>query len=444
MQLKGDRMPFGGPEARSRPWRVLVLLGLIAGGILLTRLVEAGRVEPLFLPTPTPTRTAFSYQGEAEAHFSAGDLEQAIAAYQAAVLLEPDNAEFWAKLARIQTYSSALMATTREERDRLEEARLSVENAVQADEDSGYAWAIHILVYDWLAAAADELTERDSHFTTATASASRASSLAGSDPLALAFRAELLVDQQNYGQAQDTIDQALGLEADLMDVHRVHGTVLESTGNYRAAIEAYERAAAINPSFTLLYLRIGANYRRLGESDTAIEYFRRAATINQQLGIRDPIPHLAIGRTWLQEGEFITAARNVEVAVSIDPANPELLGFLGISYFKARNYENAIETLECAVMGCSDLQHVSLVCDKLAIEIPECEGEAGLPGVTGLALEDRFLEYYYTYGSVLSFNAECEQAEQIFVQLETRYTENTLIEDIIGEGRDLCSDLPAG
>lgn len=439
MQLKGDRMPFGDNQARTRPWRVAVLLGLIAGGILLTRLVEAGRVEPLFLPTPTPTRTAFSYQEQAQAYFSAGDLEQAIAAYRQAVQLEPDSAALWADLARIQTYSSALMATTRQERERLDEARQSVERAVQADADSGYAWAIHTLVYDWLASAAEELAERDSHFTTATSSSSRAINLAPSDPLALAFRAELQVDQQNYSQAQDTIEQALAMEADLMDVHRVHGTVLESTGNYGAAIEAYERAAAINPNFTLLYLRIGANYRRLGESDTAIEFFRKAATINQQLEIRDPIPHLAIGRTWLQEGEFITAARNVEVAVSIDPSNPELLGFLGISYFKARNYENAIVTLECAVMGCSEQQHTTLVCETLAIDIPECEQENALAGVEGLALEDRFLEYYYTYGSVLSFAAQCEEAELIFRQLEAGYPEDAIIGDIVEEGRSLCS-----
>ncbi|HEY4666915.1 MAG TPA: tetratricopeptide repeat protein, partial [Anaerolineales bacterium] len=115
-------MPFAG-ESRSRPVRIVLLLALIAGGILLTRLVEAGRVEPLFLPTATPTRTALSFQEEGEAHFSAGDLEKAIEAYQQAVRQEPDNAELWAQLARIQTYSSALMPTTARRDTRLEQAR---------------------------------------------------------------------------------------------------------------------------------------------------------------------------------------------------------------------------------------------------------------------------------------------------------------------------------
>ena len=125
MQLRGDRMPFGGGESRSRPWRVAVLLALIGGGILLTRLVDAKRVKPLFLPTATPTRTAFSHQEEGEAQFSAGNLEKAIAAYQQATRLEPEDGELRAKLARIQTYSSASMATEAERNNRLEQARAS-------------------------------------------------------------------------------------------------------------------------------------------------------------------------------------------------------------------------------------------------------------------------------------------------------------------------------
>ncbi len=48
-----------------------------------------------------------------------------------------------------------------------------------------------------------------------------------------------------------------------MDVHRVHAYVLESLGEYALAIEAYDRAIAITPNLTFLYLRAGAGYRRL-------------------------------------------------------------------------------------------------------------------------------------------------------------------------------------
>ena len=68
------------------------------------------------MATPTPTRTADSYLMEADAHFNAGLVEDidrvdAIEAYNQALVLEPDNAQAWAELARLQTYSSSLLPT---------------------------------------------------------------------------------------------------------------------------------------------------------------------------------------------------------------------------------------------------------------------------------------------------------------------------------------------
>ncbi len=440
MHLKGDRMPFGGTGRGSRPWRILILVALIVGGILLTRLVEAGRVEPLFLPTPTPTRNALSHQEEGQAHFASGDLERSIAAYTQAVRLRPEDAELLAALARVQTYSSALIATREDESDRLQEARIAIDQAVALDEDSAYAWAIRILVYDWLAAEEEDLRQQQEYFTAAEVSASRAVLLDPKNALALAYDAEVAVDQLQYAEALDKIQVALNLDPSSMDVHRVYGTVLESSGDYEGAIAAYSRAAQINPNLTFIYLRMGANYRRLRQMDKALEYFARAATINSQLGIADPIPYWSIGRTYLQDGEFFIAARNLETAVVISPGNPQLLGYLGIIYFKARNYENAIATLKCAVDGCTDAEHARLLCDTLAIL--DCEDEEQVfraSGVAGLELGAESLEYYYTYGSALTLDkASCPEAERVFLDLDRSYGTDPIVSAIISEGRALC------
>jgi len=451
MQLRGDRMPFAG-ERRSRPVRVVLLLALIAGGILLTRLVEAERVKPLFLPTATATRTALSFLEEGEAFFSAGDLGAAIEAYQAAVREEPQNAELWARLARIQTYSSALMSTNEERDTRLEQARASGDRAVDVDPDRDLAWAIRALVYDWSAGAQEaDSPLQDEYFTTAESSVSRALLLNNESPLAHAFDAEVKVDQLRYAEALDKIQAALALDPNIFDVQRVYGTVLEANGDYEAAIEAYEAAARLAPNLTFLYLRIGANYRQLAGTapvpadrqrlmEQALGSFERAARINQQLEIQDPIPYLAIGRTYLQDGEFFIAARNLEQAVLIDPGNPELLGFLGVIYFKARNYENAQATLACAVSGCDDAQHSELLCQKL--QILDCDGGAPSPqaaGVIGLDLTADSLEYYYTYGSVLAFDRQCDPAEDVFQALEAEYGRDAIVAAIVAEGRSLCA-----
>lgn len=452
MQLRGDRMPFGGGESRSRPWRVAVLLALIGGGILLTRLVEAGRVEPLFLPTATPTRTAFSYQEEGEAQFSAGKLEKAIDAYQQATRLEPEDARLWAKLARIQTYFSAQMPTKQERNNRLEQAKASADRAVAVDEDNDLAWAVRALVYDWLAGAEEATATREEYFTIAETSAKRALFLEPDNALALAYEAEVLVDQQRYAEGLDKIEEALARDPNSLDVQRVYGTVLESNGDYEGAIEAYTRAANLAPNLTFLYLRIGANYRRLAGNEAslaerqllmeqALDSFNRAARINEQLEIQDPVPYLAIGRTYLQDGQFFIAARNLERAVLIDPSNPELLGFLGVIYFKARNYENAEATLRCAVSGCDDRDHAKLLCETLAIlDCADEEPVLQAAGVNGLELESTSLEYYYTYGSMLASKKECEGAEAVFRQLELVYGTDPVVAAIVLEGRVICAD----
>ena len=48
------------------------------------------------------------------------------------------------------------------------------------------------------------------------------------NPLALAYYAEILVDQQKWAQAEQYILQAVELGPQVMDVHRVYG-YLEST-----------------------------------------------------------------------------------------------------------------------------------------------------------------------------------------------------------------------
>lgn len=529
MRLTGDRLPLVREQNRSNPWRILIYIVLIAGGLALTHMLQVGSVRPLFSPTPTPTRLPASYAEEAIAHFSAGNLKGAIEAYQQAVAIDAQNAEMWAELARVQTYSSDLLTTQALRRERLADARESIEAAVAANEDIARVHAIRALVYDWSAAAeiadpigvgdqvrviatieeggrvlarriellsglldeivsedqednvifsgeveeiqlgewlvsgrtviVDDQTDvrdqnrREDFLAEADIAATRALQLAPGDPYALAFRAEVLVDQQSFAQAldlaQDAASNAELLPAhDQLDVYRVYGTVLESNGRYLSAIEAYQRVVDINPNLTFLYLRIGANFRRLRDVASALAAFDKAAKINQQLGFRDPTPYLAIGRTYVQKGDFFIAAVNIESALRIDPSNPEIYARLGSVYFQARNYESAIPIFRCALDGCNTEENRKILCD---LEIYRCEGVGASDenigwDVIGLELDSSTLEYYYTYGSVLAafagteeFPNACIDAERIFTALMGEFGTDPIVTAIVDEGRTICA-----
>ena len=103
-------------------YRMFFIVAFILGGIWLIRSVTQGDVKPLFQPTPTPTRFATSYTLEGDANFIAGQLTAAIEAYQEAATVDPGNAEVWAQLSRVQTYSTALIVQREDILTRLDEA----------------------------------------------------------------------------------------------------------------------------------------------------------------------------------------------------------------------------------------------------------------------------------------------------------------------------------
>ena len=434
-KLRGKQPTFGKRESGWNLYRLAFLLLLIGGGIWLTFQIGTepdALVKPLFLPTPTPTRTAYSYILEAEAYFEAGKIYDpveidAIDAYQRALELEPDNAQAWAELARLYTYSSSLLSTQQERIERMAEARKASAKAIELAPDDSTAYAIYALTLDWSAAVTTDDTQRTEWLVQAEQAASNAYRLDPNNYLALAYYAEVLLDQQKWTQAEQHARTAVELAPDVMDTHRVYATLLETFGQYRVAIEEYEKAAAINPNLTFLYIRIGVIYRELQIYDVALEYFEKAITINNSNGVSDPIPYIAIAKTYARQGQFFIAALNGEKAIQIDPYNANTYGQMGDIYTRARNYESAMSVLKCAVRGCTAE-----------------ENELGGVDVQGLPITNLTVAYYYArYGSVLAALSRpganfCPDAMVVLSKVREAYPDDVLLMGIVKENEAIC------
>jgi tetratricopeptide (TPR) repeat protein len=432
--LTGRRPHFRPEKRHSNPYRVLLLITLIAAGGWLFVQMQSGQVEPLFMPTATPTRTADSYSREAETLFSAGDIEAAILAYEEATRNDPNNAHMWAELARIQTYSSSLLSTDEERLERMEEALYSIDQAVSLNPDDGYVHAIRSFALDWYAANLLITPEqRRTALTDAEGAAVRALQLDPENALALAFYAEILVDQQKWAQAEEYIAQAAAIDQNQMDIHRVYGYVWESLGQYRLAIEEYNRAATITPNMTFLYIFIGRNFRSLEVNNRALEYFEKAVNINQQLGVKDPVPYIEIAKTYSRDGEFFVAALNAEKALEFDPYSANTYGQLGIIYTKARNYEGAQPVLKCAVRGCTATEN-TIASDLLGQGVE----------VQGLPLTSGTVAFYYVqYGSVLAALSRpnqnyCPEALEVLNEVRITFPDDAVLMGIIEENEAIC------
>ncbi|MEW6402681.1 MAG: tetratricopeptide repeat protein, partial [Chloroflexota bacterium] len=197
-------------RSESNVYRMFFWVILILSGIWLIRSVQRGDVKPLFLPTATPTRMAESYKLEAEALFTAGKLNDAvdangnvisigaITAYQQALRVNTNDAQALAELARIQTYSTQLLTTDVERKQRLDEAIASIDQAVEIAPDDSLVHAVRSFVLDWnanksIVCTPAELAERgtcqeyERLLTEADREATRALQLNSSNTLALAY-----------------------------------------------------------------------------------------------------------------------------------------------------------------------------------------------------------------------------------------------------------------
>src|SRR5512139_1640105 len=131
------RRPLFNRRPQSNVYRMFIYVVMLLGAVWILQQVSRGDIKPLFEPTPVPTRSVLSYMEEGDANFQAGNLNAAILAYKEALKLDPNNAQTWAELARIQTYSSTLLITNPEKKERLTEALKSATKAVElAPEDS--------------------------------------------------------------------------------------------------------------------------------------------------------------------------------------------------------------------------------------------------------------------------------------------------------------------
>lgn len=452
MHLSPPRREIFFKKRHNNIYRVFLLVFLVAAGGYLARGLLTGTIHSPLEPTPTPTRTANSFALEGDADFTAGRLEDAITAYQQAVEFDPSNAEIWTKLSRIQIYSSNLLTTDAERAARLQEALNSTNKAVELAPDDSTAHAIRAMALDWNAAPVYVGDQVDKYLAEANQEVVRALTLDNQNTLALAVYAEILTDQQKLDQAESNIEQALAADPGLMDVHRVYAYLLESESLYRQAIEEYDKAIEINPNLTFLYLRAGAIYRHLaslsGDSEdplyqNALDYFEKAARLDGQLGIKNPIPYTSIARTYVQQGEFFIAGRNVLKALSYDQANADTYGQLGIVYFKSRNYEGSMDALKCAVRGCTPDESCKARngCDAAA-------GEIGMQ-VNPLALTPNSVVYYYTYGSVMAALSRpgqnyCPDAMDVFADVKAQFSAEPIASGIVAAGEAICNSLASG
>ncbi len=311
---------------RSSPIRILFLLMLISAGIYVYAMIKQEQIENPFVPTPlppTPTRSAFSYADEATELYLQGNLAGAIAAYERAIALEPDDVLLYIPQARLLALEGRPIEAVRR-----------ANRAVEIAPENARAWAVLGMAYDW-----------NGNVPEAIDACKRAIELDPTYAEAYAYLAEAYADAVRWAEATDAGQTALQLDEGSVDAHRNYGYVLEKQGNYWEAVEEYERALEIHPNLAYIHIAAGRNYQVLGNLSAAESSFQRAIEIDPH----NVEAYYRLGRAYYETGEYERAETYLKQATEEDTEFAPAFGYLAFTYWSRRNYEAAIESLEHAI-----------------------------------------------------------------------------------------------
>jgi tetratricopeptide (TPR) repeat protein len=284
-------------------------------------------------PSPTPTRAPVSYITEAEEAYQEGQLSKAIVAYQQALNLEPNQTALYVDLARLLIFEGKAVRGAQMARE-----------AIRRQPKNVRAWAVLGMAYDWLGLPEEAIRTCQKALDFAADDVPEAPS-ASALPEVYAYLAEAYIDAGNWVDANATIERALEIGEDQVDVLRNYGWVLEMQGNYGGAIEAYQEALAIHPYLVHIHMAVARNAQALGNYSMALASYKTAAEIDQD----NPVALDMLGWTQLLQGDYEDAQENLELVVEIAPEFFRAYGHLGTLYFQNRNYEDAIEAFKPAI-----------------------------------------------------------------------------------------------
>ncbi len=237
-------------------------------------------------------------------YFDQGDLARAAASYESALALDATDADVWYVLAslRYQLDDSAAAARAAQEAvarnpDMVEAQRLL--GRVQLDLDDAEA---------------------------ALAPAQALVRLAPGEADAQGLLGDVCLALQRWQEAAEAYEAALTLQDDA-GTRIVAGMARTQLGQVEQAIGHYRAAAALDPESRWAWQSLGAAYQQQGQFEAAIDAFERAVAIEDDALVRGQLAAI-----YQQTGDTAAAITEYERAASLDPVEPRYQVRLGGLY----------------------------------------------------------------------------------------------------------------
>lgn len=157
---------------------------------------------------------------------------------------------------------------------------------------------------------------------------------------------------QAYQEAIDALQDAIALDADLVDAHYNLGYAYVEQGSYDQAIPHLERAIAIAPNLKRAHYHLARAHRELGNLEAAThaltETLRLDPNYQRAHELANPIKqaHYNRGVTYLNDERYSEAVTALQNAITLDPDFTTAHYNLGLTYLKMETYQRAVDVLQ--------------------------------------------------------------------------------------------------
>jgi tetratricopeptide (TPR) repeat protein len=225
-----------------------------------------------------------------------GRYEEALAAYEQALVLNPDDVTTW-------VYKGLALAQL----GRYEEALTAFDRALVLSPDDADAWYCKGLALDYLGRYEEALTAfertielRPDHADTWNGKGHALLELRRLDDALNAYehelelepnsvsgwdaKAQVLAAMERNDEALGAIERAIALAPDDAHLYNIVGVILMRAGRYRDSLAPFEKAMSLDPSLLESWQELAAAFRTLGREAEAQEVERKAQELGGQGG----------------------------------------------------------------------------------------------------------------------------------------------------------------
>jgi len=181
--------------------------------------------------------------------------------------------------------------------------------------------------------------------TDAIAAYRRALAISADDPDVHYNLANALMDEKHADEALTHFAFAAAAAPDSPDIQNNYGIALAAAGQPAKAAAAFERALALDPQSARAHKNLSDMLAILGKNDEALDHLRRAVAIEP----RDAAMRYDLGTTLLEAQRFPEAEAELRRAIALDPQLAEAHNNLGMTLAYEKKTAEAIAEFEKAL-----------------------------------------------------------------------------------------------